>query len=82
MAKDVSVFLAWAAEPDHDDRKVCVCVLGRGSIVCWPAWALTTWCVTQRLGLKWLSALVLMAAFTGYYKRFRWSPLKTRKITY
>jgi ubiquinol-cytochrome c reductase cytochrome c1 subunit len=23
LAKDVSVFLAWAAEPEHDERKVC-----------------------------------------------------------
>ena len=27
----------------------------------------------------WISALVLL---TGYYKRLKWAPLKTRKITY
>lgn len=36
----------------------------------------------KRMGMKWISALVLMAAITGYYKRFRWAPLKARKITY
>ena len=56
MAKDVSVFLAWASEPDSDDRK--------------------------RAGLKWILGLTAMVALTGYYKRFRWTPLKNRRITY
>jgi ubiquinol-cytochrome c reductase cytochrome c1 subunit len=56
MAKDVTVFLTWASEPEHDDRK--------------------------RLGLKWMLALGAMAAITGYYKRFRWNPVKNRKLTY
>lgn len=54
--QDVAVFLAWASEPDHDDRK--------------------------KFGLKWFLAVAAMAGITGYYKRFRWAPLKTRKITY
>jgi ubiquinol-cytochrome c reductase cytochrome c1 subunit len=81
MAKDVCVFLAWAAEPEHDDRKVrpvpeccgvsqwvnrvCVCV-----------------CVQQRMGLKWFIAMAAITAFTGFYKRWRWAPYKARKITY
>ena len=56
QAKDVATFLAWASEPDSDDRK--------------------------RAGLKWILAVVAMAAVTGYYKRFRWAPIKNRKITY
>lgn len=56
MAKDVAVFLAWAAEPDSDVRK--------------------------QAGIKWMGAILLAAGITGYYKRFRWAPIKTRKITY
>lgn len=56
LLQDVAVFLAWASEPDHDDRK--------------------------KFGLKWFLAVAAMAAITGYYKRFRWAPLKNRKITY
>mmetsp|Transcript_5946 Transcript_5946/g.9002 ORF Transcript_5946/g.9002 Transcript_5946/m.9002 type:complete len:290 (-) Transcript_5946:164-1033(-) len=56
MAKDVATFLAWAAEPEHDERK--------------------------KSGFKWLTALTMAILITGYYKRFRWSILKTRKISY
>jgi ubiquinol-cytochrome c reductase cytochrome c1 subunit len=56
MAKDVSVFLAWTAEPEHDTRKL--------------------W------GIKWIFALSVATLVTGVYKRMRWSPLKTRKISY
>jgi ubiquinol-cytochrome c reductase cytochrome c1 subunit len=56
MAKDISVFLAWAAEPEHDDRK--------------------------KSGRKWIFALSIGAVITGFYKRFRWAPLKTRQISY
>jgi len=56
MAKDVTTFLAWAAEPHHDERK--------------------------RVGNKIIVALLIAAGITGWYKRFRWAPLKTRKISY
>lgn len=56
MAKDVACFLAWTAEPEHDERK--------------------------KNGLKWLFAISVAIIISGAYKRFRWSILKTRKITF
>jgi len=56
LAKDVSVFLAWAAEPEHDERKLA--------------------------GTKFVIAMMAMVCITGFYKRYRWQVLKTRKINY
>jgi len=56
MAKDVSIFLAWASEPEADDRK--------------------------KAGLKALFIVALMAVPTFYYKRLRWSVLKSRIISF
>jgi len=56
MAKDVAVFLAWAAEPKQDERKL--------------------------MGIKFISVMATAAVLTGYYKRFRWGPLKSRRISY
>jgi ubiquinol-cytochrome c reductase cytochrome c1 subunit len=56
MAKDVSTFLAWTAQPEHDDRK----------LTGWKVWAL----------------LALMAGPAFYYKKLKWSTLKTRQIKY
>jgi len=56
MAKDVSIFLNWAAEPEHDERK--------------------------KAGFRWILALSVAAIIAGFTKRFRWSHLKARKISY
>ena len=47
-------FLAWAAEPEADDRKL--------------------------MGTKWLSALALVLVTAVYYKRWKWAPLKSRRV--
>lgn len=56
MAKDVSTFLAWAAEPEHDVRK--------------------------KSGVQWMAVAFVAMLIAGYYKRLKWSVLKTRKISY
>lgn len=56
MAKDVACFLAWTAEPEHDERK--------------------------KSGYQFMIAMAAAIAITGFYKRFRWSAMKTRKIWY
>ena len=56
MAKDVSTFLAWAAEPEHDDRK--------------------------KMCLKATIILTSLTVLSIYLKRFKWAPIKSRKIVY
>jgi ubiquinol-cytochrome c reductase cytochrome c1 subunit len=56
MARDVTTFLAWAAEPEHDDRK--------------------------KMGLKATIVLSGLTLLSVYIKRFKWAPLKSRKIIY
>jgi ubiquinol-cytochrome c reductase cytochrome c1 subunit len=55
-AKDVAAFLAWASEPEIDDRK--------------------------RLGVKYLTALTMIMGGVIYWKRFRWSGTKSRRISF
>lgn len=52
--QDVVSFLAWAAEPEMDDRKL--------------------------MGTKWMLALLLAWITAGFYKRWKWSILKSRRI--
>jgi ubiquinol-cytochrome c reductase cytochrome c1 subunit len=56
MAKDVTTFLAWAAEPEHDDR--------------------------HRMGLKAMFVLSMMAIPTLYFKKLKWSAVKTRVVAF
>ncbi|CCH43028.1 Cytochrome c1, heme protein, mitochondrial [Wickerhamomyces ciferrii] len=56
MAKDVTTFLNWAAEPEHDERK--------------------------RLGLKAVIVLSALYLISVYVKKFKWAPIKTRKIRF
>jgi ubiquinol-cytochrome c reductase cytochrome c1 subunit len=54
MAKDVAVFLNWAAEPEHDERK--------------------------KTGIKAVILFSTLFCLSLYVKRFKWTPLKNRKI--
>ncbi|PVH14579.1 cytochrome c1, heme protein, mitochondrial [Candidozyma duobushaemuli] len=56
MAKDVSHFLNWASEPEHDDRK--------------------------RWGLKALIITSSLYLLSVWVKKFKWQPIKNRKITF
>ncbi|KAG8946084.1 cytochrome c1 [Tulasnella sp. 424] len=56
MAKDVTTFLNWAAEPEHDERK--------------------------KIGLQAMIIFSTLLTLSLYTKRFKWTPLKTRKIVY
>ncbi|GBG93451.1 hypothetical protein CBR_g70554 [Chara braunii] len=54
MAKDVVTFLAWAAEPEMEERKL--------------------------MGMKLILALSFALLTAGYYRRWKWAPLKSRRI--
>jgi ubiquinol-cytochrome c reductase cytochrome c1 subunit len=56
MAKDVTEFLNWAAEPEMDDRK--------------------------KMGMKVLVISAVLSALAIWIKRYKWAPIKTRKIVY
>ncbi|KAK5642202.1 hypothetical protein RI129_008369 [Pyrocoelia pectoralis] len=56
LAKDVSTFLKWAGEPEHDDRK--------------------------RYVIKCFFIFSFLCAVSYYYKRHKWSVLKSRKIEF
>lgn len=56
MAKDVTTFLSWASEPEHDERK--------------------------KMGLKALILTGTLFVISIYIKRFKWSPIKNRKLIY
>jgi ubiquinol-cytochrome c reductase cytochrome c1 subunit len=54
QAKDVVTFLSWAAEPEHDDRKL--------------------------MGTKFIFVLALVLVTAVYYKRWKWAPVKSRRV--
>jgi len=56
MAKDVTTFLAWSAEPELDERK--------------------------KMGMQAVIILSAMFAISIYVKKFKWAPIKNRKIVY
>eukprot|EP00899_Mesostigma_viride_P025630 jgi/Mesvir1/6251/Mv00970-RA.1 len=56
LAKDVTTFLTWAADPYMEDRKL--------------------------MGMKWMAGLTLALVAAVYYKRWRWSNIKSRKLVF
>jgi ubiquinol-cytochrome c reductase cytochrome c1 subunit len=56
MAKDVTEFLNWAAEPEMDQRK--------------------------KMGMKVLAVTTVLTALSIWVKRYKWTPIKTRKLVY
>ena len=54
LVQDVTTFLAWAAEPEHDERKL--------------------------MGVKFIMVLTLAWMSAAYYKRWKWAPLKSRRV--
>lgn len=56
LAKDISTFLRWTSEPEHDTRK--------------------------KLAIKILAMGAILIPIAIYWKRHKWSTLKTRKIEF
>lgn len=56
FAKDISTFLRWSAEPEHDQRK--------------------------RMGVKTMAILAILIGISFYYKRHKWTVLKSRKLAF
>jgi len=56
MAKDVTEFLNWSAEPEMDERK--------------------------KMGMKAIIVLSVLLGLSIWVKRYKWMPIKTRKIVY
>uniref|UniRef100_A0A0D6R8Q5 Cytochrome c domain-containing protein n=1 Tax=Araucaria cunninghamii TaxID=56994 RepID=A0A0D6R8Q5_ARACU len=54
MGKDVVTFLAWAAEPEMEERKL--------------------------MGFKWIFIFSLALLQAGFYRRWKWAPIKSRKL--
>lgn len=74
MAKDVVEFLNWAAEPEMDQRKK----MGLATVVISSALlALSIWVKRYVCHTVSLGEVLMRAAI-----RYKWSPIKTRKVAY
>ena len=79
MAKDVSIFLSWASEPEHDQVRPCLpSPLPRTHLTFDPP-------NSQQRKKMGFQAVIILSALTGlsiWVKKFKWTPIKTRKIVY
>lgn len=85
MAKDVVTFLSWAAEPEHDDRKL----MGAKFMF---AISLALFQVPSQhrctsevpiqssVGPASDKRVAPISAQAGYYKRWKWSHIKSRRV--
>ena len=71
MAKDVTNFLAWTSEPEHDQRKKMGMQVSR-----------TEFSFAIRADHQAVIILSTMTAISLYIKRFKWTPIKNRKLFY
>ena len=80
MGKDVVSFLSWAAEPEMEERKLvcflCFLLLSNEINVS----DFLTHCYYLQMGFKWIFVLSLALLQAAYYRRLRWSVLKSRKL--
>jgi len=81
MGKDVVSFLSWAAEPEMEERKL-VCFLHSSSVRSNEINIsdFLTHCYYLQMGFKWIFVLSLALLQAAYYRRLRWSVLKSRKL--
>ncbi|RWW27851.1 hypothetical protein BHE74_00007182 [Ensete ventricosum] len=68
MGKDVVTFLSWAAEPEMEERKLVTCFFSS-----------TLSCIIP-MGFKWIFVLSLALLQAAYYRRLKWSVIKSRKL--
>jgi ubiquinol-cytochrome c reductase cytochrome c1 subunit len=79
LAKDVSTFLKWAAEPEHDTRKQMALKVMNLSLFPWQLiYDKSEFCCCCQATMMFS----MLAAITYYMKRHKWSVLKSRKIAF
>ncbi|KAH7533750.1 hypothetical protein FEM48_Zijuj04G0164800 [Ziziphus jujuba var. spinosa] len=89
MGKDVVSFLSWAAEPEMEERKLVNLPLNPhlsffftplidNFVKCFQILMLGV--LNAQMGFKWIFVLSLALLQAAYYRRLRWSVLKSRKL--
>ena len=79
MGKDIVSFLSWAAEPEMEERKLVWTLLLQFLVSVTDSQPLIH-CILLQMGFKWILVLSLAFLQAGYYRRMKWSVLKSRKV--